>query len=73
MIILMSAVLPLCAVEVTVSGIGAGDLAVARETALADALRNAVRQGAGVNIVSESKVKISSWNTTGSFLIPSDM
>ena len=57
MIILMSAVLPLCAVEVTVSGIGAGDLAVARETALADALRNAVRQGAGVNIVSESKVK----------------
>ena len=29
MIILMSAVLPLCAVEVTVSGIGAGDLAKA--------------------------------------------
>ncbi len=55
--VLATALLPLFAVEVTVSGIGTGELAVARETALSDALRNAVRQGAGVNIVSESKVK----------------
>lgn len=55
-IFLTTALFPLFAVEVTVTGIGTGDLAVARETALADALRNAVRQGAGVNIISESKV-----------------
>ena len=46
-IFLTTALFPLFAVEVTVTGIGTGDLAVARETALADALRNAVRQGAG--------------------------
>lgn len=57
MTFLATALFPLFAVEVTVSGIGTGELAVARETAMADALRNAVRQGAGVNITSESKVE----------------
>jgi len=43
--------------EVQVSGSAAGDPAIAREQALADALREAVRQGAGVDILSETKVE----------------
>ena len=44
-------------VEVTVSGSASGDPSLAREQALADALRNAVRQGAGVDLLSETKVE----------------
>lgn len=43
--------------EVQVEGRGSGNPDAAREFALADALRNAVRQGAGVDILSESKVQ----------------
>lgn len=43
--------------EVQVEGRGSGNPDSARELALADALRNAVRQGAGVDILSESKVQ----------------
>ncbi|OGV34215.1 MAG: hypothetical protein A2020_04320 [Lentisphaerae bacterium GWF2_45_14] len=43
--------------EVEVVGRGSGNPDTARELALADALRNAVRQGAGVDILSESKVQ----------------
>lgn len=44
-------------VEVTATGTATGDPSIAREQALADALRDAVRQGAGVDILSESKVE----------------
>ena len=40
--------------EVTVEGRAAGDLPNARETALADALREAVRQGTGVDVLGSS-------------------
>ena len=43
--------------EVEAVGRGSGNPDTARELALADALRNAVRQGAGVDILSESKVQ----------------
>lgn len=43
--------------EVTVSGTGSGEPGTAREMALANALREAVRQGVGVDILSESKVQ----------------
>jgi hypothetical protein len=42
--------------EVTVTGKASGPLGSAREQALAQALREAVRKGAGVDIVSETKV-----------------
>jgi len=44
-------------VEVVASGSASGDPSVAREQALADALRDAVRQGAGVDLISETKVE----------------
>ena len=42
--------------EITITGQAAADDKNAREKALADALRNAVRQGAGVDILSESEI-----------------
>jgi hypothetical protein len=45
------------AVEVNVEGRAAGDLPHAREEALADALREAVRVGAGVDVLSTTSVK----------------
>ncbi|QYY37304.1 hypothetical protein [Ruficoccus sp. ZRK36] len=42
---------------VSVTGMAPGDSADARAIAFADAMREAVRQGAGVDIVSESRVK----------------
>ena len=42
------------AVEVETEGKAAGDSPAARSQALADALREAVREGAGVELVSES-------------------
>ncbi len=44
-------------IEVSVEGSAAGDPSLAREQALADALRNAVRQGIGVDLISETKVE----------------
>ncbi|MEY5016062.1 MAG: hypothetical protein RIS92_2420, partial [Verrucomicrobiota bacterium] len=44
-------------VEVEVEGKAAGDLPHAREEALADALREAVRVGAGVDVLSTTAVK----------------
>ena len=41
---------------VTVSGMASKESANFRELALSDALRNAVQQGAGVNLISETKV-----------------
>ncbi len=58
-LILISAVSGLTmAADVSVSAIGRGPGKdkIAKEQALADALRNAVRQGAGVNILSATKV-----------------
>ncbi len=43
--------------EVVATGSAAGDPSIAREQALADALRNAVREGAGVDLLSETKVE----------------
>ena len=43
-------------IRVTAIGRGPGNDKIAKEQALADALRNAVRQGAGVNILSATKV-----------------
>ena len=43
-------------VEVSVTGSASGDPGKASELALADAMRNAVRKGAGVDIYSETKV-----------------
>jgi hypothetical protein len=43
--------------EVSVIGMGSGEPDAAREMALANALREAVRQGVGVDILSESKVQ----------------
>ncbi|OGV50338.1 MAG: hypothetical protein A2017_15330 [Lentisphaerae bacterium GWF2_44_16] len=48
---------PLFGEEVTVTGMAEGNPDTARELALANALREAVRQGAGVDILSESKVQ----------------
>ena len=45
------------AIEVTATGSATGDPALAREQALADALRDAVRQGVGVDLISETKVE----------------
>ena len=45
------------AVEVTVEGRAAGNQQTAREQALADALREAVRVGAGVDVLSQSSVE----------------
>ncbi len=44
-------------VEVTAEGRASGDYRTAREQALADALREAVRNGIGVDLLGESKVK----------------
>lgn len=44
------------AVEVTVSSEGFGEFPYAREQALTNALRSAVRKGAGVDVISQSKV-----------------
>lgn len=46
----------LLAVSVTVTGTAEGNPDKAGELALAEALRNAVREGAGVDVISESKV-----------------
>ncbi len=43
------------ATPVTAEGRTAGDTTTAREQALTDALRDAVRKGAGVNIASQSQ------------------
>lgn len=48
---------PLCAVEVEAEGRAAGDAPAARQQALTDALREAVRSGAGVDLVSESQME----------------
>lgn len=56
-LVLLLSGLGLHGVEVKVSGRGAGEPGKAREQALAQALREAVRQGAGVDIVSETKVE----------------
>jgi len=44
-------------VEVTAEGRASGDYRTAREQALADALREAVRNGIGVDLLGESKIK----------------
>jgi hypothetical protein len=49
--------LGLYAAEVEVSAVAGGEPQVARELALAQALREAVRQGVGVDVLSESKVQ----------------
>jgi hypothetical protein len=43
-------------VEVTATGMAPGNIANARELALTDALRAAVRSGAGVDVISQTKV-----------------
>jgi hypothetical protein len=48
---------PLQAETVEVEGKAAGDLPHAREEALADALREAVRVGTGVDVLSSTAVK----------------
>lgn len=48
--------LPAAAVEVEAEGRAAGDAPAARQQALTDALREAVRSGAGVDLVSESEM-----------------
>ncbi len=56
-ILLIQTGLPTQASEVEAEGKAAGDLPHAREEALADALREAVRVGAGVDILSTTSVK----------------
>lgn len=58
-VVLLAAVLsmPLSAVEVEAEGRAAGDAPAARQQALTDALREAVRSGAGVDLVSESQIE----------------
>lgn len=51
------AVATLSGEEVSVSGMASGNPDTAREQALARALREAVRQGAGVDVLSETKVQ----------------
>ena len=53
--IAMAALTTASATPVTAEGRTAGDTTTAREQALTDALREAVRQGAGVNIASQSQ------------------
>jgi hypothetical protein len=47
----------LAAVEISAEGRAAGDLANAREIALADALREAVRQGTGLDVLGSTETK----------------
>jgi threonine aldolase len=47
----------LAAVEISAEGRAAGDLANAREIALADALREAVRQGTGLDVMGSTETK----------------
>jgi len=47
----------LTAVEITAEGRAAGDLANAREIALADALREAVRQGTGLDVLGSTETR----------------
>lgn len=58
--LLLGSVLLVCSaagVEVEVEGRAAGDAPAARQQALTDALREAVRSGAGVDLVSESQME----------------
>jgi hypothetical protein len=56
-ILLAALALPLHAVPVTAEGRAAGDLPNAREIALADALREAVRQGTGLDLLATTEVQ----------------
>jgi hypothetical protein len=56
-ILLTTLALPLHAVPVTAEGRAAGDLPNAREIALADALREAVRQGTGLDLLASTEVQ----------------
>jgi hypothetical protein len=56
-ILLTTLALPLHAAPVTAEGRAAGDLPNAREIALADALREAVRQGTGLDLLATTEVQ----------------